>query len=584
MEKLKSTLTATEKEVVKSVVLGTGNHAPEKIDDDEYEELFGEVLGAEMQAMKRQPLTARQREILQEEVKHYKGGVEGLAKNLHCHPDHIKAALGDKEAIKGLITSTIDNMQFICEVIDRYKKYAPALESFDKIATKEDITAWLEQVDKMVGKDIDDPLRQAATSLTRLNEAQYPTFLACMEEYRKDPLLLSSVYFDKVSGADLRHQITPDLKFEILLQESDLRPNQREKFMNAVTEVLKTKNLDFSDIRLKDIVNIFKSDLYDSGVLTKLNIEKFEDFLSENGFKVKGGREEAYVYAGSDDGRFVMCDYPDIKGSYLRVYDIKKNQAVSSRDERIKSFTLDTPLDKFLDEAEIKVNRSVYYQNLIQAFNHWKDFPGGPIKNLSELKVRDLEGVPTEKVFHSWAGYMHKNYQAVKDLLDKSGAGIGLTTLKFSDGRAQNVDSIKVIGMFPEMKNDKAVHYEDELSDDVGNRVDTQHIVSDPKMLDTVHRYILAKIGEEPAQAFAARVGNSSQKSFSIEQKDSIGQYIDICRLTDISDRESFAFLVRQGQIRLERSVPDKWVDDAASELKDIYNGIERQMATQMKR
>lgn len=393
-----------------------------------------------------------------------------------------------------------------------------------------------------------------------------------------------SVKNPKIVAADLRHQITPDLKFEILLQESDLRPNQREKFMNAVTEVLKTKNLDFSDIRLKDIVNIFKSDLYDSGVLTKLNIEKFEDFLSENGFKVKGGREEAYVYADSDDGRFVMRDYPDIKGSYLRVYDIKKNQAVSSRDERIKSFTLDTPLDKFLDEAEIKVNRSVYYQNLIQAFNHWKDFPGGPIKNLSELKVRDLEGVPTEKVFHSWAGYMHKNYQAVKDLLDKSGAGIGLTTLKFSDGRAQNVDSIKVIGMFPERKNDKAVHYEDELSDEVGNRVDTQHIVSDPKMLDTVHRYILAKIGEEPAQAFAARVANSSQKSFSIEQKDSIGRYIDICRLTDISDRDSFAFLVRQGQIRLERSVPDKWVDDAASELKDIYNGIERQLATQMKR
>jgi hypothetical protein len=34
----------------------------------------------------------------------------------------------------------------------------------------------------------------------------------------------------------------------------------------------------------------------------------------------------------------------------------------------------------------------------------------------------------------------------------------------------------------------------------------------------------------------------------------------------------------------LEHSVPDKWVDDAASELKDIYNGIERQMSNLMKR
>ena len=387
----------------------------------------------------------------------------------------------------------------------------------------------------------------------------------------------------KIVAAGQRHQITPDLKFETLLQESDLRPSQKEKFMNAVTKVLKTKNLDFSDIRLKDIVNVFRRDLVDSGV-SKTNVEKFENFLSQNGFKRKGGPEDNYVYAGADDGRFVMRDYPDIKGSYLSVYEIKENEAVAARGGRIKNFTLDTPLDKFLDEADIKVNRSVYYQNLTQAFNHWKDYPGGPIKDLSELKVRDLEGVPTEKVFHSWAGFMHKNYQAVKDLLDKSGAGIGLTTLKFSDGRVQNVDSIKVIGMFPERKNDKAVHYEDELSNEVGNRVDTQHIVSDPKMLDTVHRYILAKIGEEPAQAFAARVSNSSQNSFSVEQKDSIGRYVDICRSTDISDRESFAFLVRQGQILLERSVPDKWVDDAASELKDIYNGIERQMSNLMKR
>lgn len=211
MENLKSTLTATEKEVVKSVVLGTGNHIPEKIDDEEYEELWGEVLGTEMQAMDRKPLTDRQREILQEEVKHYKDGVEGLAKNLHCHPDHIKAALGDKEAIKGLITSTIDNMQFISEVIDRYEKYAPALVTFDKIATNEDIAAWLKQVDKLVGKDIDDPLRQAATSLARLNEAQYPTFLACMEEYRKDPLLLSSVYFDKAEGGVQQHAKIDDV-------------------------------------------------------------------------------------------------------------------------------------------------------------------------------------------------------------------------------------------------------------------------------------------------------------------------------------------------------------------------------------
>ena len=203
-------LTPDERAVIGSIVRGNGN-LPDKMEGEEYEEFYGEVLGAEMQAMKRQPLSDRQREILQEEVKHYKDGVEGLAKSLHCHPDHIKAALGDKEAIKRLITSTIDNMQFISEVIDRYEKYAPALETFDKIATKEDIAAWLKQVDKMVGKDIDDPLRQAATSLTRLNEAQYPTFLACMEEYRKDPMLLSSVYFDKVVGGDEQHAKIDDV-------------------------------------------------------------------------------------------------------------------------------------------------------------------------------------------------------------------------------------------------------------------------------------------------------------------------------------------------------------------------------------
>lgn len=203
-------LTPDERAVIGSIVRGNGN-LPDKMEGEEYEEFYGEVLGAEMQAMKRQPLSDRQREILQEEIKHYKNGVEELAKSLHCHPDHIKAALGDKEAIKGLITSTIDNMQFISEVIDRYEKYAPALESFDKIATKEDIAAWLKQVDKMVGKDIDDPLRQAGTSLMRLNEAQYPTFLACMEEYRKDPMLLSSVYFDKVAGGDEQHAKMDDV-------------------------------------------------------------------------------------------------------------------------------------------------------------------------------------------------------------------------------------------------------------------------------------------------------------------------------------------------------------------------------------
>lgn len=194
MEELKSTLTATEKEIVKSVVLGSGNPVPEKIDDEEYEELWGEVHGAELQAMKRQPLTDRQRDILTEESKHYKGGIEELAKNMRCNPDQLKAALGDPVAIDRLITSTIDNMQFISEVIDRYEKYAPAVESFDKIASKEEITAWIEKAGKMVGNDIDDPLRQAATSLMRLNEDHYPLFLGSMEEFRRDPMLLARMY------------------------------------------------------------------------------------------------------------------------------------------------------------------------------------------------------------------------------------------------------------------------------------------------------------------------------------------------------------------------------------------------------
>lgn len=194
MEELKSTLTATEKEIVKSIVLGYGNPVPEKIDDEEYEELWGEVHGAELQAMKRQPLTDRQRDILTEESKHYKGGIDELSKNMRCNPDQLKAALGDPVAIDRLITSTIDNMQFISEVIDRYEKYAPTVESFDKIASKEDITAWIEKADKIVGNDIDDPLRQAATSLMRLNEDHYPLFLGSMEEFRKDPMLLARMY------------------------------------------------------------------------------------------------------------------------------------------------------------------------------------------------------------------------------------------------------------------------------------------------------------------------------------------------------------------------------------------------------
>ena len=392
-----------------------------------------------------------------------------------------------------------------------------------------------------------------------------------------------SVKDPKIVAADLRHQITPDLKFEILLQESDLKPRQKEKFMNAVMEVLKMKHVDVSDIRLKDIVNIFKDDLYDSG-LTQSNVVKLDDFLCQNGFKKKGGREEGYVYAGADDGRFVMRDFPDLQGSYLRVYEIKKNQALNARYDRIKNFTLDTPLDKFLDEADIKANRRVYYQNLTQAFNHWRDFPGGEIKDLSELKVRDLEGVPTEKVFHSWSGFMHKNYQAVKDLLEECGTGVGLTTLKSTNGRVENVDSIKVIGYIPEVRTGENVHRDNEQPIDLGNHSDVQQIESDPKMLDMVHRYILAKIGEEPVQVFAARVSTPSQKTFTAEQKDSIGRYIDICRSTDISDRESFDYLVSEGKNRLEHSVSEKWVTDATSELRDMYHGLERQVENQIKR
>ena len=217
------TLTPTEKAAIGSILKRSGS-IPAEMKEEDYENFFGEVHGAELQMMKRLPMTDRDRNILVEMSKQYKGGVEELARDLHCHPDQVKAALGDNEAIKSLITSTIDNMQFISEVIDRYEKYAPALESFDKIATKEDINAWLGQVDKMVGKNIDDPLRQAATSLIRLNEAQHPLFLACMEEYRKDPMLLSSVYFDKVSGSEQQHAKMDDVILRVNELGLDFHP------------------------------------------------------------------------------------------------------------------------------------------------------------------------------------------------------------------------------------------------------------------------------------------------------------------------------------------------------------------------
>lgn len=390
-------------------------------------------------------------------------------------------------------------------------------------------------------------------------------------------------FMKQMDNTEKHHGITPDLKFETLLQESDLRPSQREKFMNAVTAILKAKNLDYSDIRLKDIVNIFDGDLRHTE-LSPLQASRFEEFLSQNGFKVKGGREDDFNISGKDDGRFVMRDYPEIIGSNLYVRDIQEQAAAAARTERIKNITLDTPLDKFLDDADIKLNRKMYYEKVTEALNRWGNFPRGPIKDLSEVNLRVLEDIPIELVFHKWAGYMHKNYLAVRDLLHEAGAGIGTVTISYTDGSKKDVEGIKVIGKFPESRSQEPVRYEDELSDEVENRIDTRHIVSNERLLDTVHRYIMTKIADAPAKAFAARISNPSQKSFSQDQKEAIGKYIDTCRSTDISDRESYSFLVRQGKMHLEHSVSDKWVDDAASELKDIYNGVERQMANQVKR
>ena len=49
--------------------------------------------------------------------------------------------------------------------------------------------------------------------------------------------------------------------------------------------------------------------------------------------------------------------------------------------------------------------------------------------------------------------------------------------------------------------------------------------------------------------------------------------------MMDISDRESFAFLIRQGQIRLNGKGTEKRINDSMKELVGIYNGSNRSLS-----
>lgn len=331
-------------------------------------------------------------------------------------------------------------------------------------------------------------------------------------------------------------KISPDLKFETLLQESDLQPNQQEKFMNAVKEVLKTKNLDYSDIRLKDLVNVNYRDLYHVGLPIQYG-RKFEDFLKQNGFNVNTDH-------GVNNGRFEMRDYPEIMGSDLKVYDLQKEAVAAARTEQIKNVTLDTPLDKFLDIADILVwRRKMYYDRLTEALNGVKEFPGGSIKDLSEVKVRDLEGVPFKHAFFEQTGWSRTNYRAVKNLFHETGIGFG----PVSNGKETVSDGIRVVGVIPESKKQAS-----ELSEE------KERLTQDAKL------------------AIHDRITNSWQRSFTADQIEVLNRYHQEVAPNDPANETFSRLLDEVAQDPDVASKPEKWVADTAKELDDLAEGITR--------
>lgn len=331
-------------------------------------------------------------------------------------------------------------------------------------------------------------------------------------------------------------KITPDLKFETLLQESDLQPNQQEKFMNAMTEVLKTKNLDYSDIRLKDLVNVFYRDLYHVGLPIQ-NVGKFIDFLEQNGFKVNTDH-------GKNNGRLEMRDHPEIKGSDLKVYDLQKEAVAAARTEQIKNVTLDTPLDQFLDIADILVwRRKMYYDRLTEALNDVKEFPGGSIKDLSEVKVRDLEGVPFKHVFYEQTGWSRTNYRAVKNLFHETGISFG----PVNNVKETVSDGIRVVGVIPESKKQAS-----ELSEE------KDRLTQDAKL------------------AIHDRIINTWQRSFTADQIEVLNRYHQVVAPDDPANETFSRLLDEVAQDPDVARKPEKWVTDTAKELDDLAEGITR--------
>ena len=321
-----------------------------------------------------------------------------------------------------------------------------------------------------------------------------------------------------------RHRITPDLRFETLLKDSDLKPWEKNSLMNIVTRILEKKNLNHLDIRLKDIVNTSYRDFIDYGLTIK-DSSKYSRFLHKNGFSFS--KEDPW-------GRFVMRSYPEIKGTDIFLSDVLEKESIQARQNRLKDVTLDMPLDRFLDKADFEEGKMLYYDNIVKAINEWRK-QDGPIKDLSEIKLRDLHNIPADLIFYRWSGYKSNNYDAVCELFHKVGIGMDNFNIENPDGSRKDLRMIKIIGKFSE----------------VSNQTDAEKAIHD-------------------------RIVTPSARRFTPEQIKTLNNYVRSFPNTPAG--EVFSELLKE--VAQEPDVarkPEKWVADTAKELNDLAEGITRE-------